>query len=311
MKRLAIVAALLTASGSAFADGSREDQWQLLVLPRFFELRLAAGLSLDNGGASPTEARPGFLGTGRVDVATIDAVGVKAWAFRVEAGGHTPTEGVVSLGLFSIDTLMIGSHSTLDGSQPCFTYVNEPCSRGYVGVGLDVAHYQLSTTNDRNVFRVGELTGVLAFEPVYGTSSGGSGGQSTWLAHHFPIRLGASLDYVYGGPVTNTFVGRFVAGIDGVVRFANGHGELEARFRYRPSFTAWVDDFGIESSLYIGYGGEYRLLQTAGTLWHVGLEIGYGYWSLPEHSFGIPWDEVGKHTAFARLVFQPATVTLR
>lgn len=317
MKLWPLLAALSVVS-AAQADPP-DDQEQLMAWARLGETRVALGASVDSGGSGSNLARYGFFGTGRFDIADFDTTGVSVWVARLEAGGRTSGESFLFLGLLSFDTYMIGVRSAPGDKGrvrlPCIWYgKNEACTSGGIfGVGLDLLHWQTSLTSEREILRLGEVTGIFALPPAFGSSgTGGPTSELTWMKVHFPIRVGGSADFRYGGPLgAGAWIGRFVAGFDADLRFAKEHVELKAKFRYRPSFTAWVDDFGIESSLYIGYAGVQQLWQRPGTTWRFGLEVGYGYWTVPQNEFGVEWDEFGKHTGFVRMVFQPALWTFR
>ncbi len=306
--RLAVLPAIVALALSANeARADDPDQAQLLVWPRIAEIGGSAGVVVDSG-AGTGKPSPGFIGYGRLDGAAYERPGLVANVIRVEVGG-TSTDGArVGARLLSIDHAIFGTVTKLgpNGEKvtaTCLWLLGGPCAAGtgYGGFGLDLVDLQFSL-GGRSAFRIGELTGVWTPMPAY---------DDRHMTARVPIRVGATLDYLWGVPREgDAVVGRLVLGIDAMLRFADRHVELQAKVRYRPSFTQWLDDFGVEAVVGIGWVGPHRLFQPQGAPLRIGIELGYGHWHRPEHSFGLPWSDGARETFFARAVFTFSSVSV-
>ena len=249
--------------------------------------------------------RQGVDGGGRIDLATIDARDLRAFLLRAELDDTTTGQGAFAGQLAGVDFAILEGHSTLgdDGQRvvvPCLWIIaNPPCtSGGHLGLGADLPAWQASLDSSRRVARVGALDVVGSLE-----SSGAAG----WLARRLPLRVGITMDDVYGVTgASATWIARLDVGADALFQLAHGRAELDARIRYRPSLAAWSSDFAVEATMYVGYKGRHYVLQPQGAPFSCGLEIGYAYWANPSHSFGVTWSEVAPNTLFARLVFRAA-----
>jgi hypothetical protein len=242
----------------------------------------------------------GAQGGGRLDVATVESGGIRAYALRAEVSAATAGSGAFGAQALSVDYAIIEGSSTLGNDaqrvvHPCLWLINAPCNSGGVaGVGLDLLAWQTSLTSNRRAFRLADVDFVSPIEPA--TDSG-------WSSRRVPVRVGISVDEIDGISGTSaTWIPRLDLGADGLFRFANGEGELDARIRYRPSLSGFTADYGIEATVYIGYRTRHYLIQPQGAPLLIGVELGYAYWSLPAHSFGVSWNELASNTGFARLV---------
>jgi hypothetical protein len=263
-------------------------------------LRGHLGVSSAFGNAA---GRTGLEGGGRFDLGAIEARDLEMYVGRAEVSANTAGSGAFGAQVLSIDYAIFEGHSTLgsDGQrvvQTCLWLLNAPCtSGGNFGLALDVLGWQTSLDSGRHAWRIVELDAVASIEQSTNTG---------WMARRFPLRVGVSVDEVDGiSGVSAAWIPRLDVGADARLRFADGKAELDARVRYRPSLSAFVDDFGVEVAGYIGYRGRQSLIQPQGAPLHIGLELGYAYWSIPSHAFGVSWDEVAHSTVFARLVIEP------
>src|SRR5262249_51186703 len=149
---------------------------------------------------------------------------------------------------------MIGSGNR--DSSLCFFWFTTLCddSTGFVGLGGSLLGFQHDTAGPRDVFHVGELDVVGSVTPAFG---------GDWSRSRFLVRAGASLDhYSFTGGVGDRWTGRLAAGADGAARL--GPVELEPSFRYRPSFSGFGDDFGIEARIDASIRSTWHGLDSAG-----------------------------------------------
>lgn len=179
---------------------------------------------------------------------------------------------------------------------------------GYVGLGGSLLGYQHDTETSRNALRIGEIYAALSFLPAF---------DEAFTERRFPISVGASLDYfwnIQSDPLARNevWVGRALFAIDANYRFADSRGGLEGRFQYRPSFTEWGTDFGIEASLRLLYADFHTLYRRQGSLYRFVFEVGYAHWSIPQRSIGVSggpsafgWSGIGTDSLFVRVGFEP------
>lgn len=292
--------------------GAEIQRRALLANIHILDLRVALGGHVDFGvaGASP---RGGFHLAAGFDAFTNEVLGARLRALSFDFGWNQGSGAALFMPtLLRLDHLFFGAQ---DGAVCAAAFLTvwpathcDPES-GYVGIGGSLIGYQHDTEDSRNVLRVGELYAALSFLPAF---------DEAWLERRLPILLGASLDYAWGnlrgdpGGLNERWIGRALFALDGLVRFAQSRGALEGRFAYRPSFTEWGDDYGIELSLRVLYTDLHTLFRMQGSLYRLVFEIGYAHWSIPSRSTGLtlaqsalPWAGGGNDSLIVRIGLEP------
>jgi hypothetical protein len=232
-----------------------------------------------------------------VTVASTAWLGFRGQLLRFDVTGRPQFhDTTVSGTALQLDGWMVGTGNR--DSSLCFFWFTTLCdgSTGFVGVGGSLLGFQHDTSGPRDVLRVGELDVVGSPTPAFGAD---------WSHNRLLGRAGASWDhYAFYGGVGDRWLGRLALGLDGALRL--GAVELEPSFRYRPSFSAFGDDYGLEARIDASIRSTWHGLDSAGDALRFSLQLGYAYWSVPAYSYGADWASPGKHTAFLRLVIAPS-----
>ena len=282
------------------------------------ELRVALGGHVDLGRPGLGE-RGGFHLAAGFDGVTNEVLGAHLRALSFDfVWNQGAGQALFMPTLLRLDYLFFGAEGGSVCAAPFLTvWPATHCDpqSGYVGLGGSLLGYQHDTETfggagalTRNALRVGELYAALSFLPAF---------DEAFSERRFPISVGASLDYLWnlnGDPTgrTERWVGRALFAIDATYRFAGFRGGLEGRFAYRPSFTEWGNDFGIEVSLRVLYADFHTLYRRQGSLFRLVFEAGYAHWSIPGRAVGLSggasafgWAGIGTDSLFFRVGFEP------
>jgi hypothetical protein len=307
MRGATFVVALAIFGVARTAAADDPDHAQLLVWPRLAEVGGTLGATV-NGGTATVRTSAGFQGYGRVDLARIDRPSIGADVGRIELGGTVLDGARFGARFLSVDRFVFGTGSKL-GEQGqrvatiCVWLASQtPCTGGYVGFGAELLDVQYGFASGRGAMRIVEGTFVWSPLPSFDDRDN--------VLRVLPLRVGAELDYVWGVPSGDTFVGRLVVGSDLSARFADRHGEVALSARWRPSFTGFVTDWGVEAKAYLGYVGSYTAFQQQGAPWRIGVELGFAHWEDPSHALGLAWGDAAGESFFARLVVSGAIWSL-
>jgi hypothetical protein len=292
---LAVAAALVLAPATARADAPFQ-----LGKVDFFTLELHAGAIGTPDSPPPAlpapasaEVAAGLIGAR----AELLGLGAHAATFRVAARPSLETASLSGT-LGALDFWMVGAR--YPDVDHCFALVSGLCDSdtGYVGFGGTVLDMAGDLATRRLGMRFVEGDFVASVTPAF---------DGDWKHYRFLPKLGASVDMIADlGPDTHEVVGRMMVGFDALA--TAGPIELRPTFRWRPSFTAFVDDFAIEATLRATW-------RTAWEAWHdrdaltVGMELGYSFDRDPSTAFGADRIVGAQNALFARLVIEPTIFT--
>lgn len=288
----------------AQARREEEERRRLTTNLHLGELRLSLGGHVE-GGRAPFGARGGFHLAGGLDVLRNEVLGASLRALTADvAWSQGAGAFFVAATLARVDHWMFGAAGGGVCAAPGLTVVPATtcdAESGYVGVGGTLLSYQHDTSDSRNVLRIVE--GYVALSPLPAF-------QSAWAERRFPLLVGASLDYLWGvtgdpSARSELWVGRAAFAIDGVFRLLGFRMGIDARVAYRPSFTDWGGDWGLEATARVLYLDVHRLFRTQGTLYRIVLEVGYAHWSEPARAMGVPWAGVASDTGVLRVGLEP------
>lgn len=304
------------ASDAPIAATDADTRRSLITNLHILELRLALGGHVD-GGVPGNPERGGFHLAAGLDVVTNEVLGARLRAVSLDVAWNQGSgQFLVMPTLLRLDHLFFGASGGSICPAPFLTvWPATHCDpqSGYVGLGGSLIGYQHDTeaalgATPRNALRVGEAYAVFSFLPAF---------DEAFSERRFPISVGASLDYLWnlnseGLGRTERWIGRALFAVDALVRFAELRGAVEGRFAYRPSFTEWGDDFGIELSLRVLYADFHTLYRRQGDSYRLVFEIGYGHWSIPQRAVGLggaataaAFAGYGNDSAFFRIGIEP------
>lgn len=275
------------------------------------DLRLALGGHFDVETGLPV--RGGFHLAAGFDTLTNEVLGARVRVASFDFGWNQGAGATLFMPtLLRIDHLFFGAED--GGICPAAFLTVWPATHcdpqsGYVGIGGSLLGYLHDTEDSRNVLRIGEIYAALSFLPAF---------DEAWLERRFPLLVGASLDYAWGNlrgdpaGLRERWIGRALFAIDALVRFAEQRGAFEGRFTYRPSFTDWGGDWGVELSLRLLYTDFHTALRSQGNSYRLVFEVGYAHWSIPERAAGLSigtgalaWAGARDDGAFFRVGIEP------
>ncbi len=292
---LILAAGLTLAPAVAQADPMQLGKVDVLTL----ELDAGAIGSPDSPPPPQPAAASADVAAGLVGIqAELLGLGARAGTFRVSARPALETTSLSGT-LADLDFWMVGAH--YPDVDHCFAFVSGICDddTGYVGFGATVLDMAGDISTRTLGMRLVEGDFVASVTPAF---------DGDWKRYRFLPKLGASVDMAIDlERDTHDVIGRMAVGFDALV--TAGPIELRPEFRWRPSFTAFVDDFAIESSLRATW-------RTAWQAWHnrdaltVGLELGHSFDRDPSHAFGVDRIVGAEHAMFARLVVEPTIFTV-
>lgn len=302
---IAIGVSLVTGQASAQPNPAALD-----LVPLHFpvvRLGLTGAFRPDLPGATTADAA--FDGRFGVTGARAETLGLLARIFEVD-GVWRPALGQASVGgaLLTVGALLFGRRPQVPGNPdllpPCLFFRVGSChpESGQWGVAGTVLGFQYDSQGDRGALRVVEAQAVFSPRPAYALNG-------TWRDFRVLLLLGASLDW-FGRGAPEQWVGRLSAGVDAEARLGSAKStRLSATARFRPSFTSFFTEgtnVGVEAAFTVAWRFRGWGFTAVAPPWEIALQAGYGFWDRPGSAFGLDWLNVGEHTAFLRLVFEPS-----
>jgi hypothetical protein len=237
------------------------------------------------------DVRLGLLG------ASLDALGIGARILQFDADIR-PGIATTTLGgtLLSLDAWMVGA--SISDSSPCLWWPAVLCdgSTGFVGFGGSLLGVVYDSATTRSAIRLVQIDGLASATPAFGAA---------WSKYRFLPRLGASLDYLSHAPgFGNGWLTRLSVGFDAAARL--GPLEFQPVFRWRPSFSSFSQDWGIETVVNVGLRTQWAGFSSAGESLRIALQFGYQYWRLPGTAYSIDQIVAARSTGFVRVVISPS-----
>jgi len=309
-------------SGDPFASDADPDsagdivRRSLVTNVHLLDLRLAVGASIDD--LNGTGVRAGFHLAAGFDGFTNEVLGAHLRLISFDFVWNQGSGQTVFLPTFlRLDYLFFGAERGDICPAPFLTmWPTSHCDpeSGYVGLGGSLLSFLHDTEassisgRTRSAVRIIEAFAVFSFLPAF---------QTAFAERRLPISVGASLDYFWdlndglAGGSTDRWIGRALLAVDGLYRFAEFRGALEGRIAYRPSFTDWGGDYGIEASIRLLYQDFQTLYRRQGDSFRLVFEVGYAHYSSPQHSFatgfssGLGWAGYAQDSGFVRVGFEP------
>lgn len=310
------------ASGDPFASDATPERSDaifrrsLITNIHVADLRLALGASIDD--VTGFGARAGFHLAAGFDGFTNEVLGARLHLVSFDFVWNQGSGQTVWLPtLLRLDYLFFGAEDGAICPAPFLTiWPATHCDpqSGYVGLGGSLLSFlhdtepSTASTRTRSAVRIVEAFAVFSFLPAF---------EEAFAERRLPISVGASLDYFWdlndglAGGRTDRWIGRALLAVDGLYRFAGFRGALEGRIAYRPSFTDWGGDYGIEASIRLLYQDVHTLYRRQGDTFRLVFEVGYAHYSSPQHSFatgfasGIGWAGFAQDSGFVRVGFEP------